>query len=867
MIVGRVSPALRAPYHFLAVLALVLPSAPSAAGDARTHWGRDRTVDLHHVRLDIAIDVAAGRVDGDASLDLTALEAATDRIVLDARELEVRSVTWQGGRVDFDHDGEELVVGLAEPLSRGQGGRLVVSYSAEPRNGLFFVRPDRGYPDKSLQCWSQGETESNSYWFPVHDYPNERLSSETVVTVDAALSVVGNGRLLSVRDNEDGTRTWHHRLDFPHVPYLVSLAIGAWEEARETWRGIELSYHVPPGRGGDIERSFANTAAIMEFLSEETGVPYPYPVYRQVCVTDYMFGGMENITATTLNERTLHDERAHQDWKSDSLVAHEAAHQWFGDLVTCEDWSDAWLNEGFATYYAALSMGHVHGAEQLVVEFDRLRRAAISADAGHRRRPIVTNHYDEPFDLFDGHAYAKGAMVLRALRRELGPEAFRTAVRHWLETRAGRSVDTRDLVQAVEESTGRDVSRFFHQWIYGAGQPELEVRWRNEDGGVAVTVRQTQEQGEHVGLFDVPLDLRILGEGFAVDRAVRLSRAEETFHVAVDARARAVVVDPDGWLLHLVDHDRPAREAAWVLEHATSLHARLGAARELAEETGRKDAVSGLVRVLAADGSWALRREVALALEKATGAPALEALLTALSSDPDSRVRTAAAGSLGAFEGSDVGRPLARALTGDDSYAVRAACARALGRAEPEGAARLLERALSQTSHRDEVFRAALSALLEVDEDRAARHARRWTSYGRREPARNHAVGVLAEAASRRGEAELTREVREHLLELLDDSLLSTRRAAARALVVLGDGDAVPALRRLASAAAEPGLRRTARDAARDLERKVDERREVGELARQLREEREAREELERRLDEIEHRLEPADAGEAKGTE
>ena len=257
--------------------------------------------------------------------------------------------------------------------------------------------------------------------------------------MDRPYTVVSNGPLLATLERPDGRRTFHHRMDFPHVPYLVSIAIGDWATTTDAWEGVDLTYHVPRARASEVALALGKTPEMLAFLSAETGVKYPHSVYRQVAVTDYIYGGMENIAATTLTVDTLHPERVHRDRPSDSLVAHEAAHQWFGNYVTCSDWADTWLNEGFATYYAALTLQHVFGPEQWAVEIEGMRKGAIDADAA-KRRPVVWNRYESPDEVFDGHGYSKGAMILHALRRELGDALYRKAIHAWLVEHAGHGL-------------------------------------------------------------------------------------------------------------------------------------------------------------------------------------------------------------------------------------------------------------------------------------------------------------------------------------------------------------------------------------------------------------------------------------------
>ncbi|MEM7245345.1 MAG: M1 family aminopeptidase [Acidobacteriota bacterium] len=773
------------------------------AGEPPVRYALDRSVDLNHVNIALSIDIDAGRVEGRTELKAAALRDGTTEIVLDAMDFDLGPVRIDGQTVTPSYDGEKLRLPLNPPRQRGDQMTITVDYAATPPVGLYFVKPDEGYPDKQHQCWSQGEDHDNRYWFPIHDYPNERLSSETRIRVAQPLKVVANGERVSVVDHGDGTWTWHHRMDFQHVPYLVAIAVGDWAEATDHWRDVELTYHVPKARAAWMDRSFRNTAPMLEFMSRDIGMKYPYSVYRQVAVTDYIFGGMENIACTILTEETLHDEHAHSDWQSEGLVAHEIAHQWFGDYVTCKDWSHIWLNEGFATYYGVLSEAHLLPNDEAML-FDAERRSAIRADEGEKRRPIVTNRYFAPFDLFDGHSYAKGAMVLRALRREIGDASFERSVLHFLKKHAGTSVDTDDFVDAVEEITGTTMTRFFHQWLYGAGHPELSVEWEWRSGKTSLTIDQIQEHSELVGLFHVPLDVVFVHEnGRTEARELRITRKSETFTFDMAERPMTVMVDPDLHLCRSLTMERPRRETLWALANAPSAFPRVEAARDLKDEAGNVRVDTALAETLA-DGSahWAIREAAATSLAGGRERTAVPALLAALSGDADSRVRKAAAKSLAEHEDAEVRGRLIAAATEDKSYATAGEAARSLGKIvekDDAEALRVLRMLLDRRSHREAIFSGAWDALegLEVDDLRELALA--WTAYGKPSRCRSKAVATLGKLAGKaKGDDRETLVAR--LVELLDDELFWTRNAATSAIAELKDPSLAKHLERMAQA-------------------------------------------------------------------
>ncbi len=313
---------------------------------------------------------------------------ASTKLEFDAAEMEISAVRVGGEAHSFDHSDEKLRIPLERALHAGDEVEVAIDYSARPRRGLYFIGPDAGYPDKPLEAWTQGEDEDSRYWFPCYDYPNDRVTSEVVATVPETFTAVSNGELLSNNVNRaEHTRTFHWRHDVPHSSYLMSLAAGEFVEIRDFAGNTPVTYYCRAGREDDARRAFGNTPRMIQFFEKAIGVPYPYAKYAQVAVADFIFGGMENTSATTQTADTLHDARAHLDFSSDPLVAHELAHQWWGDLLTCRDWSHAWLNEGFATYFEALWCEEDKGADEFAWNLRQDRMAIIDEDSRSYRRP------------------------------------------------------------------------------------------------------------------------------------------------------------------------------------------------------------------------------------------------------------------------------------------------------------------------------------------------------------------------------------------------------------------------------------------------------------------------------------------------
>lgn len=780
-----------------------------------------RQYDLQTLRLDLTFDWDARSVEGTVTNTLAPLLPGVDTLVFNAAGLDVHKTRVNGAERPFtlDPQAQTLTVKLDHGYGPADSLEVAIDYSAHPKAGLYFVGPDAGYPKKAKQIYSQGESDLNRFWFPSWDYPNDRATTEMIATVKRPLAVVSNGRLLEVSDRPNGWRRYHWKMEVPHATYLVSVAIGDFTRVTDEWRGIPVEYDVPPGVDeATARRSFGATPKILEFYSQATGHPYPYAKYAQVAVVDYMWGGMENISATTQTATTLHDARADNDSPSEGLVAHETAHQWFGDFLTCEDWSNAWLNEGFADYFTALYVRSAHGDDDFANEIDDLRRAYLREAERDYRRPIVDKRYADPIDMFDRHTYAKGALVLHMIHHLLGDGGWTKGIHAYVERYAAQTVTTADLQDTLEKTTGVALGPLFDGYVYGAGHPELKVKWdyRPDTHQVHLEIRQVQKLDAQVGLFAFPLDVALVGEQGEHETTMRsvpvAARDFQDLYIESAERPRTVVLDPEGWLLKTAVFAKPAAEWAIQLDAVKPLAAKLEAIRELGD-LGGDEAVTALARALRDEPFYATRREAAKALGEIKKDAALAALRAAIA-DKDSRVRSNVVDALGSFHDHAELIPILKtALETDDSYAVRAAAAGALGEFDKQRAevAPLLVAALSQESHREAVRGAAIKSLAQVDPDHAWDHAVRLAKYGAPIPSRGEALDALITIAKH--DRHRHDEVRKILEGYLDDPYYSFREGTYRRLGELGDAASIPAIEHRARLEADGRQQRNAEKA------------------------------------------------------
>ncbi|RMH41929.1 MAG: peptidase M1 [Deltaproteobacteria bacterium] len=783
-------------------------------------YARDRAFDIRHYRIGVRLDVPNRAIDATCAIDAAPIATARRWLELDAVELDVRAVRAGGRALDFRNDGRTLRVDLGEPAAPGQPFCVDIDYAARPRRGLYFVGPDDGYPNKPAQVWTQGQDQDSRYWFPCFDQPHEKATSEVIATVPRGWFALSNGALVDRRSDGDGD-TFHWRFDVPHSCYLITLAAGDFAEIDDECDGIAVRYYVQRGREDDCRRALSRTPEMVRLFSDRFGVRYPYASYSQVFVADFIFGGMENTTATTLTDTVLYDERAALDFDVDALVAHELAHQWFGDLLTCRDWGQGWLNEGFATYAEYVWREHAEGRDAAALELDEWAEQYFREDASRYRRPIATNVYDEPIDVFDHHLYEKGGRVLHMLRQVLGDDAFWASIAHYLRKHQTSAVETRDLARAIEDATGRVLDWFFDQWVLaGAGHPELKVahRWDADARVAEVVVDQTHKTDDKTPLFRLPTRVRFRVDGRDIDFDVEVSERRHTFYFALAAEPAQAIFDPGRHLLAKIDEDKPL--PAWIdqLAAATEGIDRIAAARRLGKLGGHQ-AEAALIDALDADPFWGVRAAAADALGALRTPTARDALIRAADATQHPKARRGVVRALGAFRRDEAAaEALARIVeTGDPSYFVEAEACLALGKTRSPRAPAVLRAALARDSFRDVIRQHAYRGLAEANDDTALDLLLAGTDYGRDPHGRRAAIGAAAQLAAGRRDRD-ARRVRERAEELLADRDFRVQAAAVEAVATLADPASIPALRDLADRDLDGRLKRRAREIIRDIE-------------------------------------------------
>ena len=815
---------------------------PFALPGDEPKWPRDRTVDIKHIKLDLDVDVDSRSISGAATHTVSPINDGVSTLELDAAELDVSGITLSDGTsLAYVHEDWKLSINLGGPRKAGEEITVRIEYGTTPRKGLYFNMPDDGYPDRPQQLWTQGQDEDSRFWFPCFDYPNERFTSEIVVTVPSEWTTISNGTLTSSESSgaDGAARTDHWIQNKPLPAYLMSLVAGEYTEIRDgDAGGVPILYYSPPGREEDTRRAFGKTPKMMEFFTKKIGVPYAWDKYSQVTVADFIFGGMENTSATTMTDHLLHDERAHIDYSADGIVAHELAHQWWGDLLTCRDWSHGWLNEGFATYSELLFREFDLGVDEFRYGVYQDAGIYFGEDSGHYRRPIVNNVYNQPVDLFDRHLYEKGALVLHMLRGVLGDGGFWKALNHYCVTNQGRNVVTEDLQKAIEDSTGRNLDWFFHQWVFKGGHPEFKVayKWDEESNSAELTVSQNQAVDDLTGLFRTSVQAVFYTESGSVSHKLDISRKEQTFRFSMQEKPKMVSFDPGYLCLKSLDFTRPKEMLLHQLENDPDVLGRIDAAQALAK-LGAPDCVDALKKAVLEDSFWGVQAEAAKALGTMKSDAALNALV-GCTGVAHAKARRAVAGALGAFKEEAALKALEPLMESDESYLVEAEAVRAVAKTKQPRSFDLVSAALGKPSFQEVATAQALLGLADLKDERGIELAKEWSKYGKPSRAREAALSSLGKL----GEGKS--EVVEFLSDFVDDPWLRARANAVGALRELKDDKAIPAISRRIPRELDGRVVRLCREAISAISEGKDR----GDDVRKLREEMESLQDENRKL-------------------
>src|SRR6267378_3284598 len=784
----------RSRWAFLAltVLLAIFIAAPQIRADEP--YARSRDYDLQHSKIALRFDLDQKKILGEVTHSLSILRDVTTKIAFDSVGLTIQSVTLNKTAAKFETSADKLIIPLPAAAKPGDKFDIAIRYEGQPAKGIYFILPDKDYPDRPKQIWTQGESEDTRYYLPTYDYPNDRLTTETILTVPASWITVSNGKLMSVTDAGEGLKTWYWKESVPSSTYLITVVAGEFDEVKESWHGIPVSYYAPKGRGERLPINYGRTPAMMELFSKKFGVDYPWEKYAQVMVDDFVAGGMENSSATTNTSTSLvHPKLAPEYFTGeDDLISHELGHQWFGDLVTCKDWGDIWLNEGFATFLEAVWTEAHFGKDQ--ADYERWNNAREWFRSGNLwNKPIVRHDFDDSSE-FDGNAYGKGGWVLYMLRHQIGEDAFNRGIKHYLEVNRGKNVVTADLAKAIEETTHTNVDQFFSQWLYGAGAPKFDLSYTydNEKHQVMLSVKQTQKIEGRVGLFRVPVEVEITTATGPKLYNVTVSRDKQTFPLPAESAPLMVLFDKGGHLLKSAEFHKEKKEWLYQLKKGADLSDRADAVVALGKIKKDEEVVAALADALRNDKAWGVRATAANTLGELGGPNAAKPLLEAANSNDGPWVRSRVIAALGNIkDDAAVAAKLNSVAKEDSSYRARAAALQGLGRLKAPNAFATLEAAVAADSPDGFLRNAALRAFSSLGDDKAVPLLFEWSAVGKRIESRTAAIYSLARL--QKDNKEITRQIASYLSEPRHP----IRMASIYALGTRGDASAIPALEAL----------------------------------------------------------------------
>lgn len=805
-----------------------------------------RQFTIKHMKLELKPDFDEKSITCKQTLIINAIQDKLDHIILDAAELNIRSVDMDEESLRFKTVDNKLRIELPQPLAEGETVALTIGYDAKPRQGFYFVKPDSNYPNKQLQAWTQGEATQSKYWFPCFDHPDMKFTSEMIIEVPKEFVAISNGKLVDVTKTDKAR--YHWKEEHSHPAYLASVVIGKYEEIKENYNGIDLLYYVPEDKVDKAQLSFSNTINMMKFFEEYTGVKYPYDKYAQTTVDDFIYGGMENVSATTLTMDTLHDKKAHLDFTSDHLVSHELAHQWFGDLVTCRDWQHIWLNESFATYFEALSWLHSKGEDEFNYYVMQLAEEYFDEASKRYKRPIVTNVYKHPDDLFDRHTYEKGACTLHMLRNFVGDSIFRRAVKLYLERFSYRNAETDDFRRCVEEVSGISLQQFFEQYLYKVGHLELKVEFEFDHYSKIATIKliQTQNTDDGTPVYKFPVDIQIVtGEGEKQFR-FNIDSKEHTFHIPLDSEPLWFSVDPDNKLLKRIDVKASKQMLIEQLKNGNTVE-RIYAAKALSNFSS-DDVIDTLKETLLDDPFWGVSAQCAQALANIKTDAAYNALTDALDIK-NPKARRAVVKAIGEFKKKESVPLLQPMLENDDSYFVQAESAVALGKSTSKEVFATLLKALRIRSFNEVIASSALTGFGELKDDIASHLLIEHSKLGKHHREREAATLALGKFAKNND------KVVDHLKQLLKDPWFRVRTNAIKAFVEAQESKAIPDIEWVAKNDIDPRVQRVAEESVIAIRESMQTPKEVTQMREEVDKLKSQNLELVQRLDKLEREL------------
>ncbi len=576
----------------------------SSANETLTEWPKQHTqksiynnskkilTDLIHTKLEISFDWKKAQLIGKAIITAKPHFYSSDKIILDAKGMEIKMVMMAKTPLKYDYDGKKLKINLGKKYKKEEVFEITINYISNPNEiettggiaimsdkGLYFVNSDGKDSQKMPQIWTQGETESNSVWFPTIDSPNSKTSQEILITVEDKFKTLSNGNLISSTKNEDGKRTDHWKQEKQHAPYLFMLAVGEFVEVKDFYirpdgSKMRVNYFVEKEYAPYAKNIFGETPKMIAFFSELLGVPYPWDKYDQVVVRDFVSGAMENTGAVIFGDFVYKTDKELLDGNDQSTIAHELFHHWFGDLVTCESWANLSLNESFANYSQYLWDEHRYGKDEADYQAQQEANGYFGSAKYKGYHDLIWYSYTNKDDVFDSHSYNKGGRILHMLRAYVGDEAFFASLQLYLKQNAYKATEHNHLRLAFEEITGEDLNWFFNQWYMDKGHPVIEIYQKTNKEKKKVTLSIHQKQKSEYPVFKLPVEVLICDEMGQRTEKIFLDKKHEEFEFSYSGRLKNLLFDKNQVLLAHVYHEKPSESYIYQYYNSASYKAR-----------------------------------------------------------------------------------------------------------------------------------------------------------------------------------------------------------------------------------------------------------------------------------------------------
>ena len=561
------------------------PTPPAAKPESPYRASATKVNDLVHTKLDVRFDYAKRYLYGKTWITLKPHGYPTDSLRLDAKGMDINAVAMMSGTqqtpLKYDYaDGLNLRINLGRAFKPGEEYTVYIDYVSKPdelkvkgsaaitdAKGLYFINPDSAVAGKPVQIWTQGETEGSSAWFPTIDRPNQKTTEEISMTVPAKYVTLSNGRMVSSTPAGPGLRTDVWKMELPHAPYLFMMAVGDFKITKDTWHGKEVSYYLEPKYAPFAKQIFGNTPDMLEFFSNRLGVEYPWNKYAQIVCRDYVSGAMENTTATLHGEQVQMTDRELIDrqYGSESVIAHELFHQWFGDYVTAESWANITVNETMADFSEGLYAEHKYGRDAADAHYYQYLRRYLNSPRDATKN-LVRFHYDEQEEVFDLVSYQKGGAIMDMLRTYLGDDVFFAGLKKYLTDNKFGNGEAHQMRLAFEDVSGQDLNWFWNQWYYAPGHPvvSIDYAWDAAKKAETVTVKQTQAGPA----FRLPFTIDYYVGGKVLHQPVTMTEATQTFSMPLASKPDLVNVDANKKTLWLKTDNKPTAEYVFQYAHA-----------------------------------------------------------------------------------------------------------------------------------------------------------------------------------------------------------------------------------------------------------------------------------------------------------